>query len=125
METALLALAQQGQQQPPAGCGGGIQPIIFMLLMFAVFWFILIRPQQKKAKEHAAMLGNLKKGDQVITRGGVVGRISGVQDNLITIEVQEKVRIRIVKGYIDGKYQDATVKTTDVAKSESPSESKT
>jgi|SRR5687767_7739352 preprotein translocase subunit YajC len=109
----LLSLAQAaesggGAAGGPMGCAGGgsYSSIIFMLLMFAVFWFILIRPQQKRAKEHQAFLSALKKGDQVVTRGGVIGRVSGVADNLVTLEVQEKVRIRVLKSYIEGRHAD-------------------
>ena len=80
--------------------------LVFMLLMFAVFWFILIRPQQKKAKEHQALLNALKKGDQVITRGGVIGRITGVDDTTVTLEIQEKVRVKLLKSYIEGTYKE-------------------
>jgi preprotein translocase subunit YajC len=80
--------------------------LVFMLLMFAVFWFILIRPQQKKAKEHQAFLNALAKGDTVVTRGGVVGKVTGVADNVVTLEVQEKVRIRVLKSYIEGRHAD-------------------
>jgi preprotein translocase subunit YajC len=129
-----LALAQ-AEGAPGAGAGGcggagGMQSLVFMLLMFAVFWFILIRPQQKRAKEHQAFLSALKKGDSVVTRGGVVGRVTGVQDNLVTLEVQEKVRIRVLKSYIEGRHADtsATPTTTvdkDAAKpSTTTSESK-
>lgn len=79
-------------------------PIIMMLLMFGVFWFILIRPQVKKQKEHAAMLKALQKGDMVITRGGMVGKISGITDQLLTIELQEKVRVRVLRSHVDGKF---------------------
>lgn len=96
------------------GGGGGMQSLVFMLLMFAVFWFILIRPQQKKAKEHAAFLSALKKGDQVITRGGVIGRVTGVADNLVTLEVQEKVRIRVLKSYIEGRHGDGAAAAPSV-----------
>ena len=82
-------------------------PIIMMLLMFGVFWFILIRPQVKKQKEHAAMLGRLEKGDMVITRGGMVGKISGLTDQILTIELQEKVRVRVLRSHIDGKFDPA------------------
>ena len=85
-----------------------MQSLIFMLLMFAVFWFILIRPQQKRAKEHAAFLSALKKGDQVVTRGGVIGRVSGVADNLVTIEIQEKVRVQVLKSYIESRFSAAS-----------------
>ena len=90
--------------------------LVFMLLMFAVFWFILIRPQQKRAKEHQAFLNALKKGDDVVTRGGVIGRVTGVQDNLVTLEVQEKVRIRVLKSYIEGRHAGAAPSTAAEAK---------
>ena len=92
--------------------------IVPMLLMFAVFWFILIRPQQKKAKEHQAFLNGLKKGDSVVTRGGVIGRVSGVQDNIVTLEIQEKVRVRVLKGYIEGKHNDGTATANAAAAAE-------
>ncbi len=82
-------------------------PIIMMLLMFGVFWFILIRPQVKKQKQHAAMLGLLEKGDMIITRGGMVGKISGVTDQILTIELQEKVRVRVLRSHVDGKFDPA------------------
>ena len=110
MQTMLLTLAQAtggGADAGPLGAcggGGGMSSIVFMLLMFAVFWFILIRPQQKRAKEHQAFLNALKKGDEVVTRGGVIGRVSGVADNVVTLEVQEKVRVRVLKSYIEGRH---------------------
>jgi preprotein translocase subunit YajC len=81
-------------------------PILMMLVMFAIFYFILIRPQAKKQKEHQAMLGRLGKGDEVITRGGVIGKITGVSDdNILVIELQEKVRVRIPRAYVEGKWE--------------------
>ncbi len=103
------APAGGGAGQPPGGCaGGGLSSMIPLLLMFVIFYFMLIRPQQKKAKEHQNFLSALKKGDQVITRGGVVGRITGVTDNMVTLEIQEKVRVRVLKSYIDGTHKDAS-----------------
>lgn len=78
-----------------------------MVLMFVVFWFLLIRPQVKRQKAHAAVLSALKKGDMVITRGGLVGRISGVADRVLTIELQEKVRVRVLRSHVDGKFEEA------------------
>lgn len=91
-------------------------------LMFVVFYFILIRPQQKRAKEHKSMLESLKKGDEVITRGGIVGRVSGVADNVVTLEIQEKVRVRVLKSYIDGRHGAATQPAREAAKPDSKSE---
>lgn len=81
-------------------------PILMMLVMFGIFYFILIRPQAKKQKEHAAMLAKLGKGDEVITRGGVIGKITGVTDDgIVVLEVQEKVRMRIPRAYLEGKWE--------------------
>jgi preprotein translocase subunit YajC len=83
----------------------GIQPIVMMLVMFGIFYFILIRPQVKKQKEHQAMLSKLGKGDEVITRGGVIGKITGISDDgVIVLELQEKVRVRVPRAYIEGRW---------------------
>ena len=83
-----------------------MSPIVMMLLMFGVFYFILIRPQVKKQKEHQAMLGKLGKGDEVITRGGVIGKITGVsEDGILVLELQEKVRVRVPRAYVEGKWE--------------------
>jgi preprotein translocase subunit YajC len=82
-----------------------MQPIMMMLVMFGIFYFILIRPQVRKQREHQASLSKLGKGDEVITRGGVIGKITGVQDDgILVIELQEKVRVRIPRAYIEGKW---------------------
>ena len=81
-------------------------PIVMMLLMFGVFYFILIRPQVKKQKEHQSMLSRLGKGDEVITRGGLIGKITGVSDDgILVLELQEKVRVRVPRAYIEGKWE--------------------
>jgi preprotein translocase subunit YajC len=82
-----------------------------MILMFAVFYFILIRPQVKKQREHQALLSKLEKGDMVVTRGGLIGKISGITDTVLTIELQEKVRVRVLRSHIDGKYQPSSQKS--------------
>ena len=83
-----------------------MQPILMMLVMFAIFYFILIRPQVKKQKEHQSMLSRLGKGDEVITRGGVIGKITGVSDDgILVLELQEKVRVRVPRAYIEGKWE--------------------
>lgn len=85
---------------------GAMQPIVMMLVMFGIFYFILIRPQVKKQKEHTAMLGKLGKGDEVITRGGLIGKITGVSDDgVLVIELQEKVRVRIPRAYVEGRWE--------------------
>lgn len=83
-----------------------MQPIMMMLVMFGIFYFILIRPQVRKQKEHQALLQKLGKGDEVITRGGVIGKITGISDDngVLVLELQEKVRVRVPRAYIEGKW---------------------
>jgi preprotein translocase subunit YajC len=88
-----------------------MQPILFMLLMFGVFWFILIRPQMKRQKQHQEMLAGLKKGELVVTRGGLVGKISGISDTMLTLELQEKVRVRVMRAYVERKLDPAEEKS--------------
>jgi preprotein translocase subunit YajC len=97
-----LAFAMAG---PPGGAGpaGGFaafQQIIPLVFMFAIFYFLLIRPQQKKAKEHKLLLDALKKGDNVITAGGVHGKVISVDDSIATLEIATGVNIKITKSYI-------------------------
>jgi preprotein translocase subunit YajC len=81
----------------------GVFPI---LMMFGIFYFIILRPQARKQKEFQAMLAKLGKGDEVITRGGIIGKITGVSDDgVVVLEIQEKVRVRIPRSYIDGKWE--------------------
>jgi preprotein translocase subunit YajC len=89
--------------------GGGLlsSPIVPIFLMLGVMWFFLIRPQQKKQKEHRAMLGNLKTGDRIITSGGLHGRITGLSESTLTVEIADKVRVKINRGYIAGLAQQA------------------
>ena len=75
----------------------GMIPLVFM---FAIFYFLLIRPQQKKAKEHRALLEGLKKGDQVVTAGGMHGRLSALDDQVVTLELTPGVNVRFNKGSI-------------------------
>jgi preprotein translocase subunit YajC len=108
--TGLVALADATAPAPaahpaaPSGLGGMLNGFLFpMLLIFGVFYFMLIRPQQKKQKEQTEWLKNLKKGDEVVTTGGLIGRITGLTDNTVTLEVQEKVRLKVVRSHIAGK----------------------
>ena len=84
------------------GQGGGFAALVPLLLMFAIFYFLLIRPQQKKQKKHRELLGGLKKGDMVVTVGGLHGRITGITETVITLEIAEKVRVKVGRGFISG-----------------------
>jgi len=79
------------------------QDLIMLLLIFGIMYFLLIRPQQKKLKEHAAMLAALRRGDQIITQGGIVGKIVKVKEddsNEVEVEIAKDVKVRVVKSTI-------------------------
>ena len=84
------------------GQGGGFGAFIPLILMFAIFYFLLIRPQQKKAKEHRAMIASVKKGDRVVSSGGLHGMVTGLTDDVVTMEIAPKVRVKISRGSIAG-----------------------
>jgi len=73
-----------------------------MVLMVVIFYFLLIRPQQRKAKEQRQFLENLKRGDRVITTGGLVGEITAINDQILTLEIADKVRVEVGRPYIAG-----------------------
>lgn len=83
-----------------AGGGGGFSAFVPLILMFVIFYFLLIRPQQKKQKLHREMLENLKKGDRIITGGGIHGRITGLSDTTLTVEIADKVRVKVNRGNV-------------------------
>ncbi len=79
---------------------GGFSAFIPLILMFVIFYFLLIRPQQKKAKQHKDMTANLKKGDRVVTGGGMYGIIVDTDENTASVEIAENVRVKINRGSI-------------------------
>jgi preprotein translocase subunit YajC len=83
--------------QTVPGVGGPSQLFSFLplVLVFVIFYFLLIRPQQKKAKEHQLLLSKLKKNDEVMTSGGIYGKVTALTDNVVTLEVAPNVRIRV------------------------------
>jgi preprotein translocase subunit YajC len=89
------------QAAGPAGAGSVIAQFVPLILIFAIMYFLLIRPQQKKVKEHRAMVDALRRGDQVVTSGGIIGKVSKVkEDGEVEVEIAEGVRVRVVKATI-------------------------
>ena len=95
----------------PGGTGGGaqgpgamLQSFLPLILIFVIFYFLLIRPQSKKAKDHKLMLENLKKGDKIMTNGGIYGLIEDIDADAVTLKVgiKDDVRIKVNRGYIAG-----------------------
>ncbi len=87
--------------------GGGFSAFIPLILMFVIFYFLLIRPQQKKSKALREMVSNLKKGDRIITSGGIHGRITGLSDAPLTGEISEKVRVKVNRANVAALSQPA------------------
>ena len=97
----MINIAYAMGQGGAAGQGaGGFSAFIPLILMFVIFYFLLIRPQQKKTKEHREMVTRLKKGDRIITTGGLHGRITAVGETTMTVEIAEKVRVKISRGNV-------------------------
>jgi preprotein translocase subunit YajC len=86
--------------QAAGGAAGAFTSFVPLILIFAIMYFLLIRPQQKKLKEHKAMVEALRKGDQVITQGGIVGKVYKVNDTEVEVEIAEGVRVRVVRSTI-------------------------
>ena len=116
-----------GQAGGAAGQGGGgllATPLFPIMLMLGVMWFFLIRPQQKKQKEHREMINNLKKGDRIITSGGLYGRITGMTDATLTLEIADKVRVKVSRAHIGGLAQSAAPQATNATKEKSETDKK-
>ena len=99
IETA-YAMAPQGGQ---GGQGGGMGILFMIVPLFIIFYFLLFRPQKKRADEQKALLTSLKKGDMVVTQGGLHGRITGLTDATVTLEIAEKVRVKVSRSHVSGK----------------------
>lgn len=92
-----MGAAGQQAQSGPMGALGSFLPLI---LMFAIFYFLLIRPQQKKAKEHKAMLEAIQRGDRVLTAGGIYGRVTAVDGDELTVELAEGFQVKVERSFV-------------------------
>lgn len=93
------------------GAGGQFAPILMMVVFVVIFYFLLIRPQQKKAKEHQALVSKLASGDEVVTTGGILGKVTEVGDSFVTIEIAEGVRIKVQKFQVGSLMPKGTLKS--------------
>lgn len=99
-----------------AASGGGMGGnIVFFLALFAIMYFVLIRPQQKQAKEQQTLMAGLKKGDDVITSSGLLGKIFAVDDKVITLEIANGVKVRMLKSSVQGRVNIEPAVKTDSA----------
>ena len=98
------AQAAPGQPSP-------LLQLLPLIFIFIVFWFLLIRPQMKRAKEHRELLGKLSKGDEVLTNGGLAGRIDELGEHFVSVEVAEGVRVKVQKSAISAVLPKGTLKS--------------
>ncbi len=97
LEIIPSALAQQPATQSQGSAFGMFIP---MLVVFAIFYFLIIRPQKKRDKDHQSFVASLQKGDEVVTQSGLLGKITGVADKVITLEVAQNVKIKVLRGTV-------------------------
>lgn len=105
------AHAQAAGAAPAGGFLGGFESLLLPLVLIAVMYFLIFRPQAKRAKEHRAMLDKLSKGDEVLTNGGIAGTVTDIGDSFVTVEVAANVRIRVQRGAIANVLPKGTLKS--------------
>jgi len=108
------AMAQGGTEGAPAA-----NPLLSFapfILIFIIFYFLLVLPQQKKAKKRKTMLDALKKGDRVTTTGGVIGTVTNLQQNVVTVQIAEGVRVKVKRAFIEEVLSDETEETEERTK---------
>jgi preprotein translocase subunit YajC len=94
------AYAMGGSQAQGQGQGNPLTGLIPIILIFVIFYFLLIRPQRKQQKQHAEMIKNLSKNDEIITTGGIHGTIVNIKDNTFILRIADNVKVEIQKGYV-------------------------
>jgi preprotein translocase subunit YajC len=110
---SLLSSAAVAQAAAPAAAPGSPFPmLIMMVVLFGIFYFLMIRPQMKRQKEHRALLGALAKGDEVVTNGGIAGRIEDVGDSFVSVEIAPGVTVKLQKGAVAQVLPKGTLKSS-------------
>jgi preprotein translocase subunit YajC len=107
----MISLAHAQTAAASSDPTGGLMQFLPMILMFAVLWFRMGRPQMKKAKEHKALLAALQKGDEVVTQGGIIGRIVKVGESYVTVEIAEGIEVVVQKPSIGLVLPKGTLKS--------------
>ncbi|SRR5699024_2411044 len=111
MGLSILDSLAVAQAAPAGGGAGGMSMLLILVVMFVAMYFMLIRPQQKRQKQHRAMVEALAKGDEVITNGGIAGRIHELGDSFVTVEVAEGVKIKLQRASISQVLPKGTLKS--------------
>lgn len=98
-------------QAAAGGSGFDIMSMLPLLAIFVIFWFLILRPQQKKMKEHQAMLNAIEVGDEIITQGGIAGRVRKVGEQFMTLEIANNVEIQVQRSAVGAKLEKGTLKS--------------
>lgn len=101
----LLSPVAWAETAPSAQGAAGFQSFVPIILMFLIFYFLMIRPQQKRMKEEQSLLQGLQKNDEIFTKSGIIGTITGMTERVITLEISKDVRIKILRDQIGGRAQ--------------------
>ncbi len=109
----MLFISNAHAETAPPPSGGGTEMLIMIGIFFAIMYFMIIRPQQKRQKEHTALMNSLNKGDEVVTNGGMMGKIKGVSDDVVRIELTENVVIKVQKHAIASVLPKGTLNQDD------------
>ena len=117
MHAALHAFLSQTAESKPQSLFDGLGPMTLPIVIFGIFYFLVIRPQSKHAKQHQGFVAQLKKGDEVATQGGIIGTVHAVEDKLVVLDVGGGTRLRILKPQIAGAWKDGVV-SSDAPKAE-------
>ena len=107
----LVIAPAYAQAAPAAGGGSMLGSLMFPIILIAIMYFLMIRPQMKRAKEHRAMLEKLSVGDEVITNGGVAGTVRGLGESFVTVEIANGVEVRVQKGAVANVLPKGTLKS--------------
>jgi len=108
-----MLISDAWAQAAGGAAAGGLQSMLLIVLMFVVLYFLMIRPQMKRAKEHKAMIDALQKGDEVIAAGGVLGRINKLNENYVTLEIANTVEIQVQRGAVQVLLPKGTLKNIE------------
>ena len=108
-----MLISEAWAQGAGAAPGFGMENMLLIVLMFVVLYFLMIRPQMKRAKEHKGMIEALQKGDEVVTAGGVLGRISRINENYITLEIASNIEIQVQRPAVQLVLPKGTIKNIE------------
>lgn len=105
----MLFISDAHAEAAPQPAGGGTEMLVMIGIFFAIMYFMIIRPQQKRQKEHTSLMNSLSKGDEVVTNGGMMGKIKGVSEDVVRIELAENVVIKVQKHAIASVLPKGTI----------------